>query len=758
VAHARKLNPRRTSGRWLVPLIASLTLAACGGGSDGPAASSAAAAVQALAQGVLLNLGADKDVLKIEVLSNRADLISGGDALIEISGASDPSQVRVRAGDLDVTSAFRRTSDGLRLRGLMSGLPVGNTVVTATPAKGKGSSITLTNHALTGPIFSGEQTQPWICETEAQGLGPSEPPYCMAPTVVEFFYRTILGTWAAYSPGSPPLDMAMTTTDEGKTVPFIVRQEMGTMNRGIYVFAVLWDPAKATPGWIAPGPWNGKVMFTFGGGANITHRQGTLSRIRPGLASTDNGPGNWPQILGRGLAVGSQSLGVGAANMNDVVSAETLMMLKERMAETLGPIRYSFGYGGSGGSINQNLITAAYPGLLDGTVKTAENMDWFTVGLETADCGLLQNYFNNVSPTMWLDVSQRTAVEGGSPTMCAAHVALLGRNFFDPKSCGKEWTYDPVTNPSGVRCTLQDDNVAAFGRRPPERWGPVEKQIGRGFAPRPLDNVGVQYGLEALLSGQISFEQFVDLNEKIGGYDIDHNLVAARMVADPEALMVAYRTGRLTLGANWSTIPMLEQGGQSNLEIHPEFRPYQVRARLQAANGTSASQVIQKRTAGGQTMEPLLDLEAQTSAQLLMDRWLAAIEADRSDLTLPQKVIANKPLDAVDQCFLGAVPITDAAVCATLYPITKPARTAAGAPLAGTVLKCQLRPLDRNDYVSVGAALTDAVWARLQRVFPGGVCDWSKPSVGYAANTPWMSFRGGPYGIAIGAAPVSVAR
>lgn len=741
----------------LLPLIASLAVVGCGGGSGGSTieASTIPMAVQAIVFGTSI----DKDSLKIEVLSNRADLLSGGDALIEISGSTDLATVRVSADERDVTSAFLPTADGRKLRGLVTGLPEGATVLSATQLKGKGATITLTNHALTGPIFSGEQTQPWNCATEAQGLGPSQPPHCMAPTVVEFFYRTTLGVWAAYSPGSSPLDMATTTTDQGKTVPFIVRQETGTMNRGIYAFAALWDPSDTAPAWIAAGPWNGKVMFTFGGGANITHSQGTVSRIRPGTgdATPDVGP-NWPALLGRGFAVGAQTLGRGAINTNDVVSAETLMMLKERIAETLGPIRYAMGYGGSGGAINQNLINAAYPGLLDGSVKGADNTDWFTVGLDTAECGLLQNYFNNVSPSMWLDPAQRTAVEGGSPTMCTAYVSTIGRNFFDPKSCGQSWTYDPVTNPSGARCTLQDNNVAAFGRRPPERWGQIEKSIGRGFAARPLDNVGVQYGLEALQAGRISIGQFVDLNEKIGGYDLDFNLVPARMEADPEALIVAYRTGRLTLGGNWATIPMVDQGGEGNVEIHQDFRAYQVRGRLLAANGTSANHVIQKRSIGGVTVQPLLDVEDQIAMLLMVDRWLSAIEADGSSSSLPQKVIANKPADAVDRCYVGGIAVTDSALCATVYPIVKPPRAVAGAHLAGTVLKCQLRPVDRMDYVMAGAALTDELFSRLQRVFPNGVCDWTKPSVGYAPNTPWMSFKAGPGGVPVGAAPVSVPR
>ena len=80
---------------------------------------------------------------------------------------------------------------------------------------------------------------------------------------------------------------------------------------------------------------------------------------------------------------------------------------------------------------------------------------------------------------------------------------------------------------------MYDHAVNVYGRDPKT-----------GFARRPLDNVGVQYGLAALNSGAITQEQFLDLNEKIGGFDDDGNMVAARTVADPVAIRAAYRSGR----------------------------------------------------------------------------------------------------------------------------------------------------------------------------------------------------------------------
>ena len=55
-----------------------------------------------------------------------------------------------------------------------------------------------------------------------------------------------------------------------------------------------------------------------------------------------------------------------------------------------------------------------------------------------------------------------------------------------------EKVYDAKTNPKGVRCSLQDYMVNVFGRRKKD-----------GFAGRPFDNVGIEYGRKALVAGKI---------------------------------------------------------------------------------------------------------------------------------------------------------------------------------------------------------------------------------------------------------------
>jgi hypothetical protein len=68
--------------------------------------------------------------------------------------------------------------------------------------------------------------------------------------------------------------------------------------------------------------------------------------------------------------------------------------------------------------------------------------------------------------------------------------------------------------------------------------------------------------------------------------------------------------------------------------------------------------------------------------------------------------------------------------CNRLFPPHSAPRLEAGAPLADDIWKCQLKPIDLKDY---RVTFTAAEKARLQKIFAGGVCDWSKPSMGAAA-------------------------
>ena len=224
------------------------------------------------------------DPLQILVLSSRADQISDRDALVEVvlPKTADPGDLVAKVGGRDVTRVFSRGADG-RVLGLVDRLPLGRSTLTVTlPGTGT-SRIALTVFPKQGPIFSGPHLQPWLCETEENGLGAPTDKDCNAPTTYAFSYKpTGSSSLRDYDPDNPPSDVDTTTTDEGKTVPYVVRTEKGTSNRGIYSFSVLFDPAKP---WTATNPqegWNNKLLWMFGASSDGDRRQASpLSTLNP---------------------------------------------------------------------------------------------------------------------------------------------------------------------------------------------------------------------------------------------------------------------------------------------------------------------------------------------------------------------------------------------------------------------------------------------------------------------------------------------
>jgi hypothetical protein len=654
--------------------------------------------VVALVASVLTGGAAEAHAAEIRVLSNRADLISGGDALVEVV-ARHP---RVRLNGEDVTDRFTERRPG-RWVGLVDGLRTGRNTLSTRSAR-----ITITNHPIGGPVFAGPQVQPWICGTVAAGLGEPIDAQCNAPTRYSFVYRNALtGAFLPYDPASPPAPalIARTTTDQGRTVPYVVRIEKGTMDRGIYQVAVLHQA------------WNHKLFAWFEGGGAGHHTQDPPPSVLNHTA------------LSRGFMVGSSGLFVHASNINQVVSAEALMMLKERITEQYGEIRYTIGGGCSGGSIQQHVIASAYPGLLDGIQPTCSYPDLWTTATEVADCHLLINYFTRTSPQLWPNPAQRTAVDGHAvPANCQAWEATFS-GVADP-SRAANCNLPPsrvYPNPGGVRCSAQDYQKAI--------WGPRKQD---GFAKRPGDNVGVQYGLRPLLAGQITPAQFADLNARIGGKDIDWRFQPGRTTADPGAAAIAYRSSQVTDARQLASVPIIDLRPHIEVEIHTSYHSYQLRAKLDRDNGGHGNQIIWtfpfSDLAGGPVPE---------KSFLLMDQWLAAIESDRGAGSKAAKVIRNKPGAAVDACWILGVKTTDAARCRAAYPYYADARIVAGAPFAGDIVKCRLKPLRRADYP---VAFTDAEWTLVRQAFPTGVCDWTRRGVGQRPSTPWLTYAHGPGG------------
>ncbi|HEX2134074.1 MAG TPA: DUF6351 family protein [Actinophytocola sp.] len=671
--------------------------------------------------------GDPADGLRLSTVSNPdPDLVSGGDVLVRVTDLGDSAYLEVHAGGRDVTERFVEQPDG-SLLGLVTGLREGRTTITATSGLRR-AALTVTNHDRSGPVFSGEQQTPFYCETTAFGLEPAERPDCAAETEVSYRYRTTAGTFLPLpDPDDPPDDVATVTVD-GREFPYVVRVEAGTVNRAVYETAVLHGGADPSPTDPAAGAaWNGRLVYTFGGGCNGGHHQGaTTGGVLEDL------------FLSRGYGVASSTLNVLDTNCGPVVSAETAMMVKERFAEVNGPIRHTIGWGGSGGAIQQYAIADAYPGILDGIVPGISYPDPLTVLTPMTDCGLLNAFF--AGPGADFTPEERRAVAGyvTYDTCVSWERSFLNRvtpTGSCPDAVPERARWDIRDNLNGVRCTASEQWVNQLGRDP-----------RTGFVRSTLDNTGVQYGLAALESGTLSAERFVRLNAGIGGYNVLGDRVAERMSADRTALRRAYRSDLLnSAGLGLRTTPIIDQRtyldrSGSIADIHTAEMSFVVRARLLAANGTADNQVIIVNSP-----DPAREAEARAYALDAMDRWLTAIAADPSDRGRAAKVVANKPTDLADGCYLpSGERITEPLSypgegrCAELYPVGANPRLVAGADLALTTLTCRLRPLDFDAYP---VRFTTEQRERLRTAFPDGVCDHSRPGVAERpAERAWRSY------------------
>src|SRR5467141_1950692 len=465
---------------------------------------------------VTAQAGEDRPASNFEIvtLSNRADLISGGDALVEVRVPKGVAlnKVRLSLNDRDVTGAFSANAAARTLRGLLSGLVEGrNDFVAGESHGGREARLVITNHPIGGPVLLGSQTTPWICATPTPVAESGNTPasnasglttfavdaQCNIATEYKLFYRTKIpgcssglpdpippppppappappppsNCFQPYDVKHPPADADIARAATGG--PYIVRVERGTMNRGIYDIAVLFDTTKPWTA-LAPQPqWNGKVVYTFGASTGQPRLQFRTEQ-------------NWADdsALSRGFMVVDNSLTDSLFNSNRVLVSETLMMMKEHIVDTYGEIEYTLGNGCSGGSIQQNTAASIFPGLLDGIQPSCDYPDSITTGLEVIDCVLLVNFYASPDWAALMTGFTQTQINAKKTTI-NGHLDQLGcqswNNLFGfnnkpgnyvptlvidqttgamapvgaPRNnCGlpAARVYDPVTNPKGTRC------------------------------------------------------------------------------------------------------------------------------------------------------------------------------------------------------------------------------------------------------------------------------------------------------------------
>jgi len=242
------------------------------------------------------------EALKVRVVSSRPDTVSGGSVLIQLKVRTG-LKWRTNLNGRDVSEEFHPDTSGIPIA-LLTGLKVGTNSLQLRSA-GATSSLKIINHPPAGPIFSGAHQKPFACQTLENGLGRATDSDCAAATIIEYYYKSkqrpteqnlirirvaesnaapgsLSSGFKSYNAADPlPDDVADTVTADGHTVPYIVRREIGTLNRAVYDIQFLHVPNQPLPTpWTPPTPgWNGRLVYIFGGGCAAGYHQGTLGAV-----------------------------------------------------------------------------------------------------------------------------------------------------------------------------------------------------------------------------------------------------------------------------------------------------------------------------------------------------------------------------------------------------------------------------------------------------------------------------------------------
>jgi hypothetical protein len=225
-------------------------------------------------------------------------------------------------------------------------------------------------------------------------------------------------------------------------------------------------------------------------------------------------------------------------------------------------------------------------------------------------------------------------------------------------------------------------------------------------------------------------------------------------VGDAGAIMRAYQAG-VTLGGGGGlgSIPVFDDGAYNDERgYHYQWFHFAIRERIARQNGNAGNHVMWRGP-----------VQAD-AAWTVFVKWVAAskgaIQANCAFIGGPltgeterAAVVRTRPAEAVDGCWIvdeekkasfvaerqtfSRNPDT---MCNEHYPSSAFTRYVAGGPIDANILKCQLKPIDPNDYPT----FTPPELQRLHTIFPGGICDFSKPGVNQTRVVPWASVGPAP--------------
>jgi hypothetical protein len=208
---------------------------------------------------VLVGCGREASDITLRTVPTPPAYVSGGETLVSIEAAPgvDLTSLSVSVAGTPAEHMAPAPADRLgrernAVLALVTGLSLGDNEVVASLGGEEVASLTVTNWPIEGPIFSGEHLEPCLCLAElaptngrpsvfalgnGQALdGKDFDAACAMETRIDVVYRTAgePGQWKPLLSSSPlPDDVSQATTSEGKTVPFVVRLETGTIDRAI---------------------------------------------------------------------------------------------------------------------------------------------------------------------------------------------------------------------------------------------------------------------------------------------------------------------------------------------------------------------------------------------------------------------------------------------------------------------------------------------------------------------------------------------
>ena len=598
---------------------------------------------------------------------------------------------------------------------------------------------------------------------------------CLLPTRAEYYYVAEDSERLKKMPkdGRLPKDVAYVERN-GTDIPFVVRLERGTLNRFIYAIAVLadLDDPLDRP---SAGHWNGLLIYYFRGGVGIGHKQGDA---RPSTAAARR-----LDQLARGYAVAFSS-GTHTRNQYNVwLAANTASMVKAQFEALYGKPRYTVGIGESGGAVQQLLIAQNRPRLLDALIPIYSYPDMITQTIWALDCELLEYYFDVTAAdqTRWRVQEERSLIEGLAADSNAKNpIASLDGwarllSFRRPRlpegatECSLSWRgLGPlVNNPT------YDDEAHRFAPavRAATRFSHWDDLVGfygtdaKGHARRTWDNVGVQYGLEALRAGELGPVEFLHLNANVGSWKQPADHVPERywrLSGDPSLRNVSLWSDQNMNKTPGGPISLseIEHGDPADIRPAPRYEGDLEAMRAAYWSGHVFMGDIDVPTIDARHyVDPQLNMHhslASLSTRLRMQRagrghdnfviWVAEPDYDLTPLALEamEKWLTTgvRPEAAEDACWDASGGLiarghgvwngawngaSETGTCLGRFPPHRSPRNAAGAPLAGDLFKCALMNAD----VAIGSGTYAPVDMRpfapmLRAVFPQGVCDYTR--------------------------------